>query len=145
MSDVCLEGRKMSHQSRTYLFSLLIIITILFTDQLIKVKSILSYHYYLNPNTFLGLLKSNTLGIILLSILTILIIYLAIRQPNKSILFAVIAAGLFSNIIDRLSHHGVIDYWRFSGALWFNLADIAIVVGLCFWLYSQIQTKKTVQ
>ncbi len=133
----------MISQQRNYLISIIIILGLLLADQFIKVKSILSFNYFLNQNTFLGLFKNNSLGIVLLVILILLVIYLALKQQDKIIIYSVIFAGLGSNLVDRAIHHGVIDYWILFRSLWFNLADLAIVVGLAFLVNSIIQTKKS--
>ncbi len=60
------------------------------------------------------------------------------RYQEGHIIFAEVAviAGAFSNLFDRFFHAGVVDFIFFSWRQWsfplFNLADVAIVIGIFF-------------
>lgn len=41
-----------------------------------------------------------------------------------------IAIGGSSNLVSRWQKGGVVDYWRLPGGLWFNLADVLIMIGV---------------
>lgn len=71
----------------------------------------------------------------LISLLAVLWLFIsAVRHSSPSTLIgaALILAGGLSNIIDRVALGGVVDvFWlRGWGVLWFNLADIYLVIGL---------------
>lgn len=73
--------------------------------------------------------------------LTLLIAYFAMRAryPWERVGLSLIAGGSLGNITDRIGHGAVIDfidiYW--SGVHWptFNVADIAIVIGVAMTAY----------
>ena len=53
--------------------------------------------------------------------------------------------GVFGNLIDRIIHHGVIDYLSFTFGSYrfaiFNFADICIVVGTLLYLWNSLFQK----
>lgn len=73
----------------------------------------------------------------------ILLCVVAIDAYKQGIYFpdVLILAGGISNMIDRLSGQGVIDWIRFF-TIWFNIADISITIGV-LWIVvrSSLRTK----
>ncbi len=91
---------------------------------------------YLNFNVTFGIpLTWNTALTIISLVLLVFLIGLRIlnikhRKPQNILILDLIIAGAASNIMDRLTHHAVIDYialWPWS---YINLADIMILVAL---------------
>lgn len=56
--------------------------------------------------------------------------------------FALILGGALGNWIDRFRFHAVVDFLDFRVWPVFNLADSAITVGVCLYLYSLLREKK---
>jgi len=91
-----------------------------------------------NTGIAFGLFKNQTAIFIIISIVTIVLIFFSIllrrkyREIHKSELFAfsLILAGAVGNLIDRLRFGYVVDFLDFR--IWpvFNIADSAITVGI---------------
>lgn len=91
--------------------------------------------------------ESNTIFMTVLfinSCITALLAWYAYHRytHNNSILGeSLIIVGSFCNILDRLYYQGVVDFILFSYNQWsfpvFNVADVAIVVGVGIILYQQ--------
>lgn len=72
-----------------------------------------------------------------------LIIYVGHHKKRSTLLIfstALIVAGAFSNIIDRMFYGFTIDYLRIITSV-INLADICIVAGALLLLYSEYRDK----
>jgi len=82
-------------------------------------------------------------GVIYLSILSVIFVLILDKYIKKEITkfnkydiisFGMIMGGIFGNLIDRIIHHGVIDYLSFSFGSYnfaiFNFADTCIVCGV---------------
>lgn len=52
----------------------------------------------------------------------------------SSIASGLIIGGSLSNITSILDFGGIVDYWQFMDIVWFNLADVGIVVGVLMYL-----------
>lgn len=110
-------------------------------DQFIKYKSILNYNYYLNSGLIFGYGDFNTLAIVIAALLFLLVLYLIIFKKVALFPLTIIAAGLFSNLIDRFIYKGVIDYWWIY-ILQFNLSDVLIWLVIIIGAITYIWTKK---
>ncbi len=91
--------------------------------------------YHQNPGIAFSLPLPPIPLIMLLIIGIVTVAWLYIQQRKKSaqhaLPYLLILAGAVSNIIDRPLSGGVIDYFFLSPlGLYFNLADVMIVVGL---------------
>ena len=128
----------------------IITLSIFFTDQLTKllatqnlllnqsaplIKGIFHLTLIHNRGAAFGILKNQIPLFIFISILAVILIYLALRN-NKykeysfyNISLALILAGASGNLIDRLRLGYVIDFLDFR--IWpvFNVADSAITIG----------------
>jgi len=60
--------------------------------------------------------------------------------------YGLIAGGALGNVLDRLVHGAVVDYallyWRAWQWYVFNLADVAIVAGVCLLVYDSFKPAK---
>lgn len=70
--------------------------------------------------------------------------YLKTKGGEKIALLAIIFGGL-SNLIDRLTHGGVIDYIMVGWWPVFNIADTLIIVGILWLLYVLVISNKKMQ
>jgi signal peptidase II len=117
-------------------------IIILVVDQIIKfwakgspniIKNInFGIIWTLKPDVVLGLI-----WIILTLIIILIIIFSKIQLPNQNNLFlpiALILIGALSNLFDRILYGGVIDYLNLKNYIFFNLADVAIILGIIIYV-----------
>ncbi len=142
----------------------IITLSILFTDQLTKllatqnlllnqsaplIKGIFHLTLIHNRGAAFGILKNQTPLFIFISILAVILIYLALRN-NKykkysfyNISLALILAGALGNLIDRLRLGYVIDFLDFR--IWpvFNVADSAITIGAILLGYAILKSPET--
>jgi len=137
---------------------LLIIISsglFLLTDQFLKWQAfyrwteprLLSPYFgwqlFLNKGVAFGLPLANGLTIFLALPIIFLVSYLFFKELNKKDLFSprlflawtLILAGAFSNLLDRIIYHWVIDYFLIGTAI-INIGDIMIATGLGLYLLS---------
>ncbi|MGC2310634.1 MAG: signal peptidase II [Candidatus Babeliaceae bacterium] len=81
------------------------------------------------------------LTFLIASIIAFLIHYTRQRwKKGKSIVGEVfVLAGACANLIDRLIHHGVVDFIviHYKNLIWpiFNIADLAIIIGIIFMVW----------
>ncbi|MBQ9834308.1 MAG: signal peptidase II [Bacilli bacterium] len=126
----------------------LVTILILFLDQLTKflftneriiiIKDLFSINYCENYGAAWSLFNNRVSGLILISIV-ILIFLIKYKQSfllniRNKIAFGLVFGGLFGNLIDRIIHGFVKDFisviiFNYHFPV-FNIADIAIVVGM---------------
>ena len=84
----------------------------------------------INNNFVFGLVAGNLLAITIAIILSALLYWITPKTKTARVAFFVLLAGVLSNISDRISYGGVIDYIKIWFIPTFNLADIAIVVSI---------------
>jgi len=142
-------------QSRRILFRyMLLVISLISIDRITKylmrsvqetytVNEYLSFTLQYNRGISWGMFHSENMLLfyVLTAIIALLIgafcLYAFVRYHNNfGITFELmVIAGAFSNLIDRLLYGGVVDFILLSYKSWswpvFNIADMAIVVGLC--------------
>ena len=94
-----------------------------------------------NTGAAFSILSSNTLFLIIISIVVLNLIYFLFIKGKKlsgyeQISYGVLVGGIIGNLIDRVVHGQVIDYLDFNIFGYnfpvFNLADIAIVISMIF-------------
>ena len=131
------------------------LITILF-DQLIKngllffmsfgqsitvIPNFFSITLIGNTGAAFSILSSNTLLLIVISVVVLNLIYFFLIKGKKlndfeQISYGLLIEGIIGNLIDRALHMQVIDYLDFTFFGYnfpvFNLADIAIVISMVF-------------
>lgn len=87
---------------------------------------------------------SNALIITLtLLLVCLLLAYVLWRRPQERMArvgLGLICGGALGNIIDRIAFNNVIDFIDFSFWPVFNLADVAIVVGVALFLFSAMRS-----
>lgn len=114
------------------------------------ISGIFHFTYIRNPGIAFGLFpKMNTI-IIILSIITVFLLFTVYRKTNSdnlliraSLIF--IASGAIGNLIDRIRYSVVIDFIDFR--IWpvFNLADAFIVAGVAVIISCQLAGKPVSQ
>jgi signal peptidase II len=117
----------------------------------IPITSFLSFDLTFNRGISWGLFHSSDTLIfsvvsIVIALLTCAIgFYAFIRWMNHSRILGevLVVAGAFSNLIDRIVYHGVIDFVVISWGTWswpvFNVADACIVLGVGLMLFESYQ------
>lgn len=92
-----------------------------------------------NTGAAFSILSSNTLLLIVISVIALNFIYFFLIKGKKlnnleQITYGLLIGGIIGNLVDRVAHGQVIDYLDFSIFGYnfpiFNLADIAIVVAM---------------
>lgn len=144
---------------------------ILILDQLLKIivnhsmnlhqeikviPNFFSLYYVKNTGAAFSILENNTSLLIILTVIFIILVDKLIKKEEKfsklaTLSLGLVMGGMFGNLIDRIIHHGVIDYLSFTIFKYnfpvFNLADIGITMGVFLLLIStlkdQISEKKT--
>lgn len=91
--------------------------------------------FYLNDKFIFGLVGGNTVAIIVSALLLIVIYWLinsntGAKEKSPMIYYWILAAGVFSNTIERIFYGGVVDYITLPIMPTFNLADILIIFSL---------------
>ena len=104
--------------------------------------------------TIFSILEDSTPLLVIVSVIIIILLDRSIKKTSKftaleEISLGLIMGGIFGNLMDRIIHHGVIDYlsFRIFGYNFpvFNLADIAIVVGVGLYLIVLIKDKQRIR
>lgn len=106
------------------------------------------YIYFVkNTGAAFSILENNTLFLVILSVFFILVINKYIKEEKnldkyQILSLGLILGGIFGNLIDRIIHHGVIDYLSFDLISYefpiFNFADTAICIGVFLMLLTTI-------
>lgn len=102
-----------------------------------------------NTGAAFSILSSNTIFLILVSVLALILIYMFFIK-NKDLnkfdiwLYGMLIGGIFGNLIDRIVHGYVIDYLDFSLFNFpvFNFADILIVISIILIIINIIKGEK---
>lgn len=121
------------------LFSKFVIVNTLdYEEELTVIKNFFSIFYIRNTGAAFGMFSSHT---VLLTIITLLIIYVFIKHVNKNkfntleeVSYGLIFGGAVGNLFDRIINGYVIDFFSFNifGYSFpvFNVADICVVIGV---------------
>ena len=85
----------------------------------------------INTGTFFSLFQGhNTMFTVISMLILTLVLYLFRTYPQFYIELGLIFGGALSNLIDRLIHGGIVDFINFRVWPIFNLADVAITIGI---------------
>lgn len=100
--------------------------------------------YIMNPGAAFGLLAYRTPFFIAIGILLVagvLIGYKKIPAGNNLVRYglALLLGGALGNLADRLRYGRVVDFLDFRVWPVFNLADMAIVAGVCFLVWELVK------
>ena len=115
------------------------------------IPNFFSLLYVKNTGAAFSILRDSTLLLIIISVLIIIILDKEIKKQKSftklnTLALGMIMGGIFGNLIDRILHHGVIDYlsvrlFNHSFPI-FNLADIGITVGVALFIINMFIEKK---
>ena len=115
------------------------------------IPNFFSLLYVKNTGAAFSILRDSTLLLIIISVLIIIILDKEIKKQKSftklnTLALGMIMGGIFGNLIDRILHHGVIDYLSFRlfnhSFPIFNLADIGITVGVALFIINMFIEKK---
>ena len=120
------------------------------------IPGVLKFTFTINTGVIAGAFKGkNTLWIVcgVLSIIIFFYIFCATKTAGKFFIVAValIVAGAFGNVFDRLLYSGVRDFIDFYTIKWpiFNLADAYLTVGAFMifgdYLASEVRKRKNIR
>ena len=110
--------------------------------------------YLKNTGAAFSILEDSTPLLVIISVIVIVLLDRSIKKTSKftnleEISLGLIMGGIFGNLIDRIIHHGVIDYLSFRIFKYnfpvFNLADISIVIGVGLYIISIIKDKERIR
>ena len=103
--------------------------------------------YILNPGAAFGILENQRFFFVVIAVAMIAtVVYLYPRLPSKPLLLrlgiGLMVGGAVGNVIDRIKTGYVVDFFDFR--IWpiFNIADIAIVVGVSCIVYTLVFTEE---
>ncbi len=108
-------------------------------QQIIIIPHFFAIDFVKNTGAAFSILENNTILISIMSVIFILLLNHYIKKEESFTKLSIVSLGLilggiFGNLIDRVIHHGVIDYLSFTIIQYnfpiFNLADAAIVIGV---------------
>lgn len=135
-------------KKRKIIFSFAVIVFIIFLDQIVKniveenlissetiplIKNFLHITYVKNTGILFGLLKGYNFAFIVISLITILFIFLFFLFVESKfytqISLLLISAGAISNLIDRIIRGYIVDFIDLRVWPVFNIADICITIG----------------
>lgn len=104
-----------------------------------------------NTGAAFSILSSNTILLIVISVVVLNVIYFGFIKGKKltdfeQLSYGLLIGGIMGNLIDRVVHMQVIDYLDFTFFEYnfpvFNLADIAIVVSMILIVFQIIKGDK---
>lgn len=120
-------------------------------QEIVIIPKFFSIHYLKNTGAAFSILRDNTIILIIISIIMLYIINKFIDKEkkinkNQKLYIGIIMGGIFGNLIDRIAYRGVIDYLSFTIFKYnfpvFNLADMAITIGVVLLIINYLRTKK---
>ncbi|MCX7780362.1 MAG: signal peptidase II [Negativicutes bacterium] len=107
------------------------------------INNIFHITYILNPGAAFGIMEHKTAFFVIIAILLLAgIVYIFPRIPPECTLLrlgtGLMAGGAVGNVIDRVRTGYVVDFFDFR--IWpvFNIADISIVIGVAFIIYTML-------
>lgn len=120
-------------QKLEIIFSILVLIVILEIAHSTLILTDMSF--IINKAFFFGTLGTNSLAI-LVSLIFILIVLVYVKRRYVSPLALIfLLSGAFTNILDRLTHGGSIDYLKLMNIPLFNIPDVLIIAGLAIFFF----------
>ena len=116
-------------------------------DELTIIPNFFSIYYLRNNGAAFSILNNQTILLIIIGILAIILLDRFItREKNLNNIskfsLGIIVGGIFGNLVDRIWHNAVIDYFSFTIFGYdfpvFNIADIGITIGTIILIISFI-------
>lgn len=103
--------------------------------------------YVKNPGAAFSMLPYKTTFFIIITVVVILgILFYIWWIPREKVLYktglAFILGGAVGNLIDRIRHGSVVDFFDFRVWPVFNIADIGICIGVGILLFELIKTER---
>jgi len=120
-------------------------------ESIVIIKNFLNLTYVENTGAAFSILENNTIFLILITFVTLFLIYkflLKNKEFNKLeiITYSLLIGGIIGNLIDRIVYGYVIDYLEFiilnRHMPIFNFADICIVIGTILFLILTIKEEQ---
>ena len=119
-------------------------------QEIVLIPKLLSILYVKNTGAAFSILQYNTIFLTVINALFIIVLHLFIKREKNLSKFSclslgLIMGGMFGNLIDRIIHHGVIDFIYISLIDFpvFNIADMGITIGVILLLISFIIEKRS--
>ena len=119
-------------------------------QEIVLIPKLLSILYVKNTGAAFSILQDNTIFLTVINELFIIVLHLFIKREKNLSKFSclslgLIMGGMFGNLIDRIIHHGVIDFIYISLIDFpvFNIADMGITIGVILLLISFIIEKRS--
>ncbi len=106
-------------------------------------KEIFGINLYINKGIAFGIPLPQIISIILSVLILITLIHLLLKAKFNTFGLCLVIIGAFSNILDKLTYNGIIDFITIKYMPIFNIADVYIVIGLTIVIYSLKTLKKT--
>ena len=110
-----------------------------------------SIFYVQNTGAAFSILENHTILIVFISVFFLLLLGRYIKKETHYTILSIfslgfILGGIFGNLFDRIIYRAVIDYLAFSiftyEAPVFNLADMAITIGIAIFTWNILFEKK---
>lgn len=117
----------------------------LLSEQIQIIPSVLSFHFVKNTGAAFGIFPGLNILFVILSVLALwlLIMYRHLfSTPLEKKAWALIIAGVFGNLLDRLFFGYVTDFITFPFWPSFNIADSCISIGVGMLFFSAFFQKK---
>ena len=119
-------------------------------EGIVVIKNFFSITLLHNTGAAFSILRSNTIFLILVSILAIFLIYLFFIKDKKLStiniwLYGILLGGILGNLGDRIFRGYVVDYLDFNIFNFpvFNLADVFIVISVILICISLLRSEKS--
>mgnify|MGYP002860695027 CR=1 FL=1 len=121
------------------------------TKQLVLIPNFFNLTLYHNDGVAWSMLSSHQLLIIIITLIAMIVIYRFMycfkNNTRNNIAFGLLLGGLSGNLLDRLIEGSVTDFLDFIIFKYdfpvFNIADIAIVIGVMLLIYAIIKGEDT--
>lgn len=130
-------------QKRYWAFGVILV----FIDQLTKYHALANLSYIINKGVALSVFSDLDIGEIINILGLVLVVYIWYTISIKNLQggldsmyigLTMITSGGVSNLIDRITQGGVVDFIQIYRFPVFNLADLYIIIGTLIILVSQI-------
>lgn len=128
---------------------LLISTKMILNQEIVLIPKVFSILYVKNTGAAFSILQNSSTLLTIINVVFIVILHLLIKKEKNltklnCIFLGLIMGGMFGNLLDRIIHHGVIDfiYIKIINFPVFNIADIGITLGVVLLLISSIIDKK---
>lgn len=128
---------------------LLISTKMILNQEIVLIPKVFSILYVKNTGAAFSILQNSSTLLTIINVVFIAILHSFIKKEKNLTMFncislGLIMGGMFGNLLDRIIHHGVIDfiYIKIINFPVFNIADMGITLGVVLLLISSIVDKK---